>query len=64
VLPTKFWFIWLLGFRGEYFLETNQLETKIACGEAKGLELDSQNRLRLPICLKKMNLNFHNNWII
>jgi hypothetical protein len=24
VLPTKFWFIWLLGFRGEDFLEINQ----------------------------------------
>ena len=24
---------WLLGFRGEDFLEINQLETRIACGD-------------------------------
>jgi hypothetical protein len=32
MLPTKFWFIWPNGFRGEDFLEINQSETRIACG--------------------------------
>jgi len=32
VIPTKCRFIWLLGFRGEDFLETNQSETRIAYG--------------------------------
>jgi hypothetical protein len=32
MLPTKFWFIWPSGFRGEDFLEINQSETRIACG--------------------------------
>jgi hypothetical protein len=32
MLPTKFRFIWLSGFRGEDFLEINQPETRIACG--------------------------------
>jgi hypothetical protein len=32
MLPTKFRFIWLLGFRGEDFLEINQSETRIVCG--------------------------------
>jgi hypothetical protein len=32
MLPTKFQFIWESGFRGEYFLENNRSETKIACG--------------------------------
>jgi hypothetical protein len=31
MLPTKFRFIWQSGFRGEDFLEINQLETRIAC---------------------------------
>jgi hypothetical protein len=31
VLPTKFWFIWLLCFRGEDFLEINQSAIRIAC---------------------------------
>jgi len=31
VLPTKFWFLWLLGFRGD-FLEIDQPETRIAYG--------------------------------
>jgi hypothetical protein len=26
------WVIWQSGFRGEDFLEINQLETRIACG--------------------------------
>ena len=30
VLPTKFLFIWLIGFR-EDFIEINQSETRIAC---------------------------------
>jgi hypothetical protein len=30
MLPTKFWFIWLSGFRREEFLEINQSETRIA----------------------------------
>ena len=30
--PTKFWFIWQSGFRGEDFLEINQSEIRIACG--------------------------------
>ena len=32
MLPTKFWFIWPGGFRGEHFLEINQSETRIASG--------------------------------
>jgi hypothetical protein len=32
MLPTKFQFIWESGFRGEDFLEINQLETRMACG--------------------------------
>jgi hypothetical protein len=32
MLPTKFRFIWPSGYRGEYSLEINQSETKIACG--------------------------------
>jgi hypothetical protein len=32
MLPTKFRFIWSSGFRGDDFLETNQSETRIACG--------------------------------
>ena len=32
MLPTKFWFIWPSGVRGEDFLEINQSETRIACG--------------------------------
>jgi hypothetical protein len=31
-LTTKFWFIWLFGFRGEDLREINQSETRIACG--------------------------------
>jgi hypothetical protein len=30
--PTKFRFIWESGFRGEYFLQINQSETRIVCG--------------------------------
>jgi hypothetical protein len=32
MLPSKFWFAWLSGFRGEDFLEINQSERRIACG--------------------------------
>jgi len=32
MLPTKLLFIWLLGFRGEDFLEIDQSETRIAYG--------------------------------
>jgi len=32
VFPTKYWFIWQLGFRGEFFLDIDQPETKIAYG--------------------------------
>jgi hypothetical protein len=32
MLPTKFRFIWQNGFRGEFFLEINQSETRIVCG--------------------------------
>jgi hypothetical protein len=32
MLPTKFPFIWLIGFRGEDFLEINQSETTIVYG--------------------------------
>jgi hypothetical protein len=32
MLSTKFRFIWPSGYRGEYFLEINQSETRIACG--------------------------------
>jgi len=30
MIPTKFQFIWLSGFRGEYFLEINESETKMS----------------------------------
>jgi hypothetical protein len=30
--PTKSRFIWPSGYRGEFFLEINQSETRIACG--------------------------------
>ena len=33
MLPTQFRFIWPSGFRGEDFLEINQSETKIECGD-------------------------------
>jgi hypothetical protein len=32
MLPPKFQFIWESGFRGEFFLEINQSETRMACG--------------------------------
>jgi hypothetical protein len=32
MLPTKFRFIWPSGYRGEDSLESNQSETRIACG--------------------------------
>jgi hypothetical protein len=32
MLPTKFRFIFLSGFRGKDFLEINQSETRMACG--------------------------------
>jgi hypothetical protein len=32
MLSTKFQFIWESGFRGEYFLEINQSEKRMACG--------------------------------
>jgi hypothetical protein len=32
MIPTKFQFIWESGFRGKYFLEVDQSETRIACG--------------------------------
>jgi hypothetical protein len=32
MLPTKLWFIWQSGFRGENFLEINQSETRIVGG--------------------------------
>jgi hypothetical protein len=32
MLPTKFQFIWESGFRGEDFLEINQLKTRMAYG--------------------------------
>jgi hypothetical protein len=33
MLPTKFRFIWLSSFKGEFFLEIDQSETRIACGD-------------------------------
>jgi hypothetical protein len=36
MLSTKFQVIWESGFRGEDFLEINQLETRIACGGQYG----------------------------
>jgi hypothetical protein len=30
MLPTKFWFIWPSGYRGEDFLEINQQELSVA----------------------------------
>jgi hypothetical protein len=32
MIPTKFRFIWSSDYRGENFLEINQLETRIVCG--------------------------------
>jgi hypothetical protein len=32
MLPTKFWFTWPSGFKGDDFLEIHQSETRIACG--------------------------------
>ena len=32
MLPTKFLFIWQIGFRGDDILEISQSETRIACG--------------------------------
>jgi hypothetical protein len=32
MLPSKFQFIWLSGYRGDDSLEINQSETRIACG--------------------------------
>jgi hypothetical protein len=32
MLPTMFRIIWPSGFRGKYFLEIDQSETRIACG--------------------------------
>ena len=32
MLPTKFWFIWPSGYRGEDLLEINQSEIRIVCG--------------------------------
>ena len=32
MLPTKFRFIWPIGFRGKDFLEIDQSDTRIACG--------------------------------
>jgi hypothetical protein len=32
MLPIKFRFIWTSSFRGDHFLEIDQLETRIACG--------------------------------
>ena len=32
ILPTKFWYIWPISFRGEDFLEIDQSETRIVCG--------------------------------
>jgi hypothetical protein len=32
MLPTKFLFIWPIGFIGKGFLEIDQSETRIACG--------------------------------
>jgi len=31
MFPTKFLFIWPIGFREEYLLEIDQSETRIAC---------------------------------
>jgi len=33
MLPTKFRLIWLGSFRGEDFLDIDQSETRIACGD-------------------------------
>ena len=42
MFPTKFRFIWLSRFRGDFFLEINQSETRIACG-SHGSELNEQS---------------------
>jgi hypothetical protein len=33
MLPTKLRFIWQCGFRGEDYLEINQSETRMVCGD-------------------------------
>ena len=45
MLPTKFQFIWKSGFRGEYFLESNQKkqEWPVAAMFVNGSELNEQS---------------------
>ena len=45
MLPTKFRFIWPSGFRGEYSLEINQSETKMASGGHVVNDRDEMNIL-------------------
>jgi hypothetical protein len=39
MLPTKFRFIWLSGYRGEDFLGINQSETRIAYGQLNEVKI-------------------------
>jgi hypothetical protein len=48
MLPTKFRFIWLSGFREDDFLEINQSETRIAFGG----HVCQQIGTKLPIFIK------------
>jgi hypothetical protein len=42
MLPTKFWFIWPNGFKGEDLKKINQSESRIAC-EAVFVNRSGQN---------------------
>jgi hypothetical protein len=48
MLPTKFRFIWLSGFREGDFLEINQSETRIAFGSHACQRIET----KLAICIK------------
>jgi hypothetical protein len=54
MLPTKFWFIWPSGFRGDNFLEINQSETRIACGghvcQQIGKNREKASEMQQPSC--------------
>ena len=40
--PTKFRFVWHSGFRGDFFLEINQSETRIVCGGHVGQRIETK----------------------
>jgi hypothetical protein len=45
MIPTKFQFIWLSGFRGEICLEINQSKTRIVCGNCLLTDRDEMSNL-------------------